>query len=50
MTATEIEHVYTINSDETVRLHVYVRPDYNDFCNSKRLQYEQLGFKQQSVT
>ena len=25
MTATEIEHVYTINSDETVRLHVYVQ-------------------------
>jgi len=25
MTATEIEHVYTINSDETVRLHAYVR-------------------------
>ena len=25
MTATEIKHVHTINSDETVRLYVYVR-------------------------
>ena len=49
MTATEIEHVYTINNDETVRLHLYTC-DYSGFCNSKRLQYKQLGFQQQGVT